>query len=89
MTVICYIKLALFLNIGNILALLRDLGKSHIARALFIKLDSIGARILMLDIRMNSYGDIIPAYIVARLRLVIILVISGIDDGWKFAASGI
>ena len=34
---------------GNILALLRDLGKIPIARDLFIKLDSIGAKILMLD----------------------------------------
>ena len=37
---------------GNILALLRDLGKIPIARDLFIKLESIGARILMLDLRI-------------------------------------
>ena len=42
-------RLSLFLNMGNILTLLRDLGKIPIARDLFIKLDSIGARILMLD----------------------------------------
>ena len=35
---------------GDILALLRDLGKIPVARDLFIKLDSIGERILMLDL---------------------------------------
>ena len=37
---------------GNILALLRDSGKIPVARDLFIKLNSIGARILMLDLRI-------------------------------------
>ena len=37
---------------GNILAPLRDLEKSPVAWDLFIKLDSIGARILMLDLRI-------------------------------------
>ena len=44
--------LSLFLNMGNILALFRDLGNIPVARDLFIKLDSIGARILMLDLRI-------------------------------------
>ena len=45
-------SLCLVFNMGNILALLRDLGKIPIARDLFIKVDSIGARILMLDLRI-------------------------------------
>ena len=77
-----------FLNMGNILALLRDLGKSPIARDLFIKLDSIGARILMLYLRIVVWILSQPTLLLC-LRLVIILVISGIDDGWKFSASGI
>ena len=72
---------------GNILALLRDLGKIPIARDLFIKLDSIGARILMLDLRI-AVGILSQPTLLLFLRLVIILVISGIDDGWKFSASG-
>ena len=37
---------------GNILTLLRDMGKSPAARDLLIKLDSIGATILMLVLRI-------------------------------------
>ena len=39
---------------GNIVALLRDWGggESHVARDLFIKIDSIGGRILMMDLRI-------------------------------------
>ena len=37
---------------GNILALLGDLGKIPVARKLFIKLVSIGAWILMLDLSL-------------------------------------
>ena len=55
-------SLSLFLSMGNILALLRDLGKIFVAWDLFVKLDSIGARILMLD-------------------LIIVVGMSGIDDG--------
>ena len=73
---------------GNILTLLRDLGKSPIARDLFVKLDSIGARILMLDLR-KVVGMLTQPTLLPCLRLVIILVISGIDDGWKFSATGI
>ena len=73
---------------GNILALLRDLGKSPIARDLFVKLDSIGARILMLDLRIVVAILSQPTLLLC-LRLVIILVISVIDHGWKFYASGI
>ena len=73
---------------GNILALLRDLGKSPIAMDLFIKLDSIGARILMLDLRI-VVGILSQPTPLLCLRLGIILVISGIDDGWKFSAAGI
>ena len=72
---------------GNTLALLRDLGKSPIARDLFIKLYSIGARILMLDLRIVAW-ILSQATLLLCLRLVIILVITGID-GWKFSTSGI
>ena len=72
----------------NILALLRDLGKSSIARGLFIKLDSIGAWILMLDLRI-VVGLLSQPTLLLCLRFIIILVISGIADGWKFSASGI
>ena len=72
---------------GNILALLRDLGKSPAARDLFIKLDSIGATILMLDLRI-VVGILSQPTLLLCLRLVIILVIFGIDDGWKFSGSG-
>ena len=60
---------------GNILALLRDLGKSPIANDLFIKLDSIGARILMLDLRIVVMILSQPTLLLC-LILVIILVIS-------------
>ena len=73
---------------GNILALFRDLMKIPTARDLFIKLDSIGARILMLDLRI-VVGILSQPTLLLCLWLVIILVISGIDDGWKFSASGI
>ena len=73
---------------GFILALLRDLGKSPVARDLFIKLDSIGARILMLDLAIVVRILSLPTPLLG-LRLVIILVISGIDDGWIFSHSGI
>ena len=76
-----------FLNMGNILALLRDLGKSHVARDLFIKL-GIGARILMLDLRI-VVGMLSKPTPLLCLRLLIILVISGNDDVWKFSDSGI
>ena len=73
---------------GNILALLRDLGKIPFARDLFIKLDSIGATILMLDLRI-VVGLLSQPTLLLCLRFVINLVISGIDDGRKFSASGI
>ena len=57
---------------GNILALLRDLGKIPVARDLFIKLDSIGARILMLDLRI-VVGMLSQPTLLLCLRLVIIL----------------
>ena len=82
------LSLFLFLNMDNILALLRDLGKSDIARDLFIKLDSIGARILTLDLRI-VVGILSQPTLLLCLKLLIILVIFGIDDGWKFSASGI
>ena len=59
---------------GNILTLFRDL---------LIKLDSIGARILMLDLRI-VVGILSQPTLLLCLRLVISLVISRIDDGWKF-----
>ena len=60
---------------GNILAILRDMGKSPVAR------------ILMFDLRI-VVGLLFPPTLSLCLRLVIILVTSGIDDGWKFSASG-
>ena len=54
----------------------------------YYKLDSIGSRILMLDLRI-VVGILSQATLLLCLRLVIILVISGIDDGWKFSVSGI
>ena len=51
---------------------------------MFIKLDSIGARILMLDLRI-VVGILSQPTLLLCLRLVNILVISGIDDGWKFS----
>ena len=77
-------SLSLFLNMGNIFALLRDLGKIPIARDLLIKLESIGARILMLDLKI-VVGILPQPTLLLCLRLLIILVISGIDDGWKFS----
>ena len=66
---------------GNILALLRDLGKIPLqGTCLLIKLDSIGARILMLDLRI-VVGMLSQPTLLLCLRLVIILAISGIDDG--------
>ena len=65
---------------GNILALLRDLGKIPVARDLFIKLDSIGVRILKLDLRIVVSMLSQPTLLLC-LRLVIILIISGINDG--------
>ena len=62
-------SLSLFLNMGNILALLRDLGKSPIARDLFIKLDSIGARILTLDLSLVVEMLSQPTLLLVRLRL--------------------
>ena len=79
---------SLFLNMWNILALLRDFGKSPVAWGLFIKLDSIGAWILMLDLRI-VVGLLSQPTLLLCLMFVIILVISGIDDAWKFSASGI
>ena len=72
----------------NILVRLSDLGKIPVARDLFIKLDSIGARILMLDLRI-VVGMLSQPTLLLCFRLVIILVIYGIDDGWKFSAPGI
>ena len=65
---------------GNILAPLRDLGKIPVARDLLIKLDSIGARILILDLRI-VVGMLSQPTLLLCLKLVIIFVISGIDDG--------
>ena len=53
-TVICYIKFVFIFKYGNILDLLRDLAKSPVARDLFIKLDSIGARILIIDVGFKN-----------------------------------
>ena len=66
---------------GNILALLRGLGKIPVARDLFVKLDSIGARILMLDLRIVVRMLSQPTLLLCLIRLVIILVISGIYNG--------
>ena len=52
----------------------------------YLKLDSIGERILMLDFT-RVVGILSQPTLLLYLRLVIVLVISGIDDGWKFAAS--
>ena len=49
--VICDICLY-FKKMANILALLRDLGKSLVAWDLFIKLDNIYIKIVMLDLRI-------------------------------------
>ena len=67
----------------HILAILRDLGKSPISRDLFIKLDSIGARTLMVDLRIVVRIISQPTLLLCS-RLIIILIITGIDDGWKF-----
>ena len=67
-------QVGLFLNMGSILALLRDLGKSPVARDLFIKLDSIGTRILMLDLRI-VVGILSQPTLLLCLRLVIVLVL--------------
>ena len=56
------------------------MGKSPVARDLFIKFDSIGAMILMLDLRIVG-GILSQPTLLLCLRLVIILVISGTDDG--------
>ena len=50
-------------------------------------LDSIGERILMLDLRI-VVGILSQPTLLLCIRLVIILVISGNDDGWKFSGSG-
>ena len=42
-------SLSLLLNIGQIFALLRDLGKSPTAKDLFIKCESIGAKVMTFD----------------------------------------
>ena len=80
-------SLSLFLNMGNILTLLRDLGKSPIAADLFIKLDRFSAKILMLDLRI-VVGILSQPTLLLCLRLLIILVISVIDDGRIFSATG-
>ena len=69
----------------------RDLGKSAIAMdfdsigaiILIIKFDSIGAIIFMLDL-IIVVGILSQTTLLLCLRLVMILVISGIDDGWKY-----
>ena len=82
-------SLSFLFNICNILALLRDWRKSPIARDLYVKSDSIGgARILMLDLRI-VVGILSHPTLLLFLRLVMIFVISGIDDGWKYFSSGI
>ena len=73
-------SLSLFFNMGNILAVFTDLGKSPVARELFIKLESICAGILMLDLRI-IVGILSQPTLLLYLRLVIILVISGSDNG--------
>ena len=57
---------------GYILAYLRDLGKIPVARDLLIKLDSISARILMLDLRI-VVGMLSQPALLLCLRLLIIL----------------
>ena len=42
---------------GNILDLLRDLGKSPVARNLFIKLDSIGVLVNVYSLLLNILGN--------------------------------
>ena len=68
-------SLSLFLNKSNILALLRDLEKIPIARDLFIKLDSFGVRIVMLDLRIVVVILSQPTLLLC-IRLVIILKLS-------------
>ena len=63
-------------------------GGVPIARDLFIKVDSIGIRILMFDLR-TVVGILSQATLLLCLRLVMIFVISVIDVGWKFLASEI
>ena len=72
---------------GDIVALLRDLGRSYVTRDLLI-LDSISTRILILDFSV-VVGILSKLTRLLCLSLVIILVISGIDDGSKFSATGI
>ena len=66
--VICYI--VIIFKYGHILALLRDLGKSPIARDLLINLDGIGARILMFDLRI-VVGILSQPTLLLYLRMVI------------------
>ena len=58
---------------GNILALLGDLGKIPVAMDLFIKLDSIGARILTLNLRIVvgilSQPTLFLLYIIKKLYI--------------------
>ena len=61
---------------------------SQFARDLFIELDSIGAKTLIMDLRI-VVGILSQPTLWLCLRLVIITVISGIEDGGKFSASGI
>ena len=59
---------------GYILDLLSVLGKSLVARDLFINLDSIGARILMLDLRIVVGILSQPTLLHALLRVIILVI---------------
>ena len=88
LTVICYIKFVIIFKYGQYFSSLERLWEDPHCKGLVCKLDSIGARILMLDLRI-VFGILFQPTLLLSLRLVIILVISGIDDGWIFSVSGI
>ena len=78
--VICYIKFVFIFKYRQYFSSFERLGEDPIARDLFIKLDSIGARILILDLR-TVVGILSQPTLLLCLRLVIILVITIINDG--------
>ena len=87
-TVISYIKFVCIFKYGQYFSSFERLGEDHLSRDLLIKLHSIGAGILMLDFK-TVVGMLSQPTLLLCLRLTIILVISGIDDGRKSSASGI
>ena len=58
------LSLSLLLNIGKIFALLSDWGKIHRAKDLFIKFESIGAKVMTFFLNYVSW-DVIPSNDVA------------------------